>query len=305
MNAGSSVEVGSSRKLRRLVVALAVVVAGLFGLHLPVARADADIQPPGTALIPAGPATAWIIADMDSGQVLAGRDMDVRHPPASTIKTLLALVTLDELNLDSTVVANPADTQVECSCVGIKPGRTYTARQLLDAVLLVSGNDAANTLADMLGGFDTAVAKMNAKAVALGAPDTHAATPSGLDGPGGTGWTTPRDLAIIFRAALANPVFAQITAEPSATFPADGGDRVIVNEDELLQRYPGTLGGKTGFTDAARKTFVAAARRDGRRLVISMMYGLVAAGGPTYWDQAAGLLDWGFAQDRSVSIGML
>jgi len=294
--------------MRKLLVALAVVVAGAFGLaglHLPVAHADADIQPPGTALVPAGPATAWIVADMDSGQVLAGRDMDLRHPPASTIKTLLALVALDEVNLDSTVVANQADTHVECSCVGIKPGRTYTTRQLLDALLLVSGNDAANTLADMLGGFDAAVAKMNAKALALGAPDTHAATPSGLDGPGGTGWTTPRDLAIIFRAALTNPVFAQITAEPSAVFPAANGDRVIVNEDQLLQRYPGTLGGKTGFTDAARKTFVAAAQRDGRRLVISMMYGLVVEGGPTYWDQAASLLDWGFAQDRSVAIGTL
>jgi serine-type D-Ala-D-Ala carboxypeptidase (penicillin-binding protein 5/6) len=301
---------GSSRKrssltVGRVLVVLAVVVAGGFASHLPAAHADTDVQPPGTALIPAGPATAWIVADMDSGQVLAGRDMDLRHPPASTIKPLLALVALDELNLNSTVVANQADTQVECSCVGIKPGRTYTARQLLDALLLVSGNDAANTLADMLGGFDTAVAKMNAKAAALGAVDTHAATPSGLDGPGGTGWTTPRDLAIIFRAAMANPVFAQITAEPSAVFPADGGNQVIVNEDQLLQRYPGAIGGKTGFTDAARKTFVAAAQRDGRRLVISMMYGLVVQGGPTYWDQAANLLDWGFAQDRSVSIGML
>jgi serine-type D-Ala-D-Ala carboxypeptidase (penicillin-binding protein 5/6) len=291
--------------IRKLLTVVAVLITAAFGLHLPVAHADADIQPPGTALIPTGPATAWIVADMDTGEVLAGRDMDIRHPPASTIKTLLALVALDELNLDSTVVANQADTQVECACVGIKPGRTYTARQLLDALLLVSGNDAANTLADMLGGFDTAVAKMNAKAVALGAPDTHAATPSGLDGPGGTGWTTPRDLAIIFRAAMNNPVFAQVTAKPSAMFPGDNGDRVIVNEDELLQRYPGTLGGKTGFTNAARKTFVAAAQRDGRRLVISMMYGLVVQGGPTYWDQAAALLDWGFAQDRSVSIGTL
>ena len=292
--------------LRKLLVVLAMLVAGVFALHLPVAHADADNQPPDTALIPAGPATAWIVADMDSGQILAGRDIDIRHPPASTIKTLLALVALDELsNLNTTVVANQADTQVECSCVGIKPGRTYTARQLLDAVLLVSGNDAANTLADMLGGFDAAAAKMNAKAVALGATDTHAATPSGLDGPGGTGWTTPRDLAIIFRAAMATPVFAQITAEPSAMFPGDNGNQVILNEDELLQRYPGALGGKTGYTNAARKTFVAAAQRNDRRLVISMMYGLVVQGGPTYWDQAAGLLNWGFAQDRSVSIGML
>ena len=69
--------------------------------------------------------------------------------------------------MDATIVGTEADTHVECSCAGIKPGRTYTARQLLDGLLLVSGNDAANTLADMLGGHDTAVAKMNAKAASL------------------------------------------------------------------------------------------------------------------------------------------
>ena len=289
--------------MRKVLVLIVAALAALLGV--PVAHADTDIQPPGTAVVPTGPAPQWIVADMDTGQVLAGRDIDVRHPPASTIKALLALTALDEVGLDSTVVANQADTQVECSCVGIEPGRTYTARELLDAVLLASGNDAANTLADMLGGFDAGVAKMNAKAVALGAQNTHAATPSGLDGPGGSGWTTPRDLAIIFRAAIANPVFAQITAEPSATFPGDNGNQRIVNENQLLQRYPGALGGKTGFTNAARKTYVAAAQRDGRRLVIAMMYGLVADGGPTYWDQAAALLDWGFAQSPQASVGSL
>jgi D-alanyl-D-alanine carboxypeptidase (penicillin-binding protein 5/6) len=272
----------------------------------PVASAEPDIQPVGSVPVPDGPAPAWIVADMDTGQVLAGRDMEAAHPPASTIKTLLALTALDELpSLDATVPGTEADTQVECSCAGIKPGRTYTARQLLDAVLLMSGNDAANALADMIGGYDAAVAKMNAKAVAIGAVNTHAATPSGLDGPGGSGFTTPRDLAIIFRAALANPTFAQITAQPAAMFPTDTGDKPIVNEDELLHRYPGTIGGKTGFTNAARKTFVAAAERGGRRLVIAMMYGLIKEGGPTYWDQAAALLDWGFAQDRQLTVGSL
>ena len=113
------------------------------------------------------------------------------------------------------MVADEADSHVECNCVGVKAGRTYTARQLLDALLLVSGNDAANTLAHMLGGQEAAVAKMDAKAASLGAVNTHASTPSGLDGPGGSGWSTAHDLAVIFRAAMANPVFAQITAEPS------------------------------------------------------------------------------------------
>src|ERR1700761_5268526 len=282
---------------------LAVASCCLVGAS-PAAKAD-SVQPVGSLPIPDGPAQTWVVADLDSGQVLAGRDQNVAHPPASTIKVLLALVALDELNLDSTVVADVADTGVECNCVGVKPGHTYTARQLLDGLLLVSGNDAANTLAHMLGGTDAAVAKMNAKAAALGASGTHAATPSGLDGPGGSGSSTAHDLAVIFRVAMANPLFAQITGEPSAMFPGDGGEHPIFNQDELLARYPGAIGGKTGFTDAARKTFVGAAARNGRRLVIAMMFGLVKEGGPTYWDQAGNLFNWGFALNPETGIGSL
>jgi D-alanyl-D-alanine carboxypeptidase (penicillin-binding protein 5/6) len=269
------------------------------------AAADTDVQPIGAPRIPAGPAPAWIVADMDSGQILAGRDEYVTHPPASTIKVLLALVVLDELPLDATVVADDADAKTECNCAGVKAGRTYTTQELLDGLLLVSGNDAANTLAHMLGGQDAAVAKMNAKALALGATGTRAGSPSGLNGPGIDGYTTPHDLAVIFRAALANPTFSAITSSPTAPFPGDTAPVTLINQDEMLANYPGMLGGKTGFTDPARKTFVGAAQRDGRRLVVAMMYGLVVEGGPTYWDQATGLLNWGFAQDRSTSIGTL
>jgi len=271
----------------------------------PLASAEQNIQPAGSMPIPEGPAPSWIIADLDSGQVLAGRDMYGAHPPASTIKVLLALTALDELSLDWTTVATAANTQVVCNCAGIKAGHTYTVRQLLDATLLVSGNDAANTLADMLGGYDIAVDKMNAKAAMIGATNTHATSPSGLDGPGGSGWTTPHDLAVIFRAAMADPVFAQITAQPTAAFPTPSGERPLINQDELLVRYPGAIGGKTGYTYAARKTFVGAADRNNRRLVVAMMYGLVQEGGPTYWDQAAMLLDWGFAQNPDQAVAAL
>ncbi|RFZ71821.1 D-alanyl-D-alanine carboxypeptidase DacB precursor [Mycobacterium marinum] len=289
----------------RKVMAVAAVLLTAATISGATASADTEMQPAGSVPIPDGPAQTWIVADLDTGQVLAGRDQNVTHPPASTIKVLLALVALDELNLNSTVVADEADTHVECNCVGVKAGHTYTARQLLDGLLLVSGNDAANTLAQMLGGQDAAVAKMNAKAAALGAMNTHAATPSGLDGPGGSGWSTAHDLAVIFRTAMANPVFAHITAEPSAMFPGEDGEHPIVNQDELLQRYPGAIGGKTGYTNAARKTFVGAAARNGRRLVIAMMYGLVKEGGPTYWDQAGSLFDWGFALNPQSGIASL
>jgi D-alanyl-D-alanine carboxypeptidase (penicillin-binding protein 5/6) len=293
------------RLLGALAVSIATLLPGSSVLDTAVAAADVDIQPIGGVQIPIGPAPAWIVADLDSGQILAGHDEYVAHPPASTIKVLLALVALDELPLDARVVADEADAKVECNCAGVKAGQAYTTQELLDGLLLVSGNDAANTLAHMLGGKDVAVAKMNAKAAALGATGTRAGSPSGLNGPGIDGYTTPHDLAIVFRAALANPVFTAITSSPTAQFPGDAGPVTLINQDEMLGRYPGMLGGKTGFTDAARKTFVGAAARDGRRLVVAMMYGLVVEGGPTYWDQAAGLLDWGFAQNPSVGIGTL
>ncbi|MGJ6125226.1 serine hydrolase [Mycolicibacterium sp. Y3] len=283
-----------------LLTCLALVVTS----GPPPASADLEI-PVGAAPAPDGPAEAWLVADIDSGEVLAARNEFGRYAPASTIKVLLALTVLDDLPLDATVVANDADTKVECNCAGVAPGVTYTTRQLLEALLLVSGNDAANTLATMLGGRDAAIAKMNAKAVSVGATGTTAGSPSGLDGPGIDVWTTPHDLAAIFRAALAHPVFAEITAAPTALFPSRTGDRVLVNQDEMLARYPGMLGGKTGFTDLARKTFVGAAQRDGRRLVVVLMHGLIHEGGPTYWDQASALLDWGFAQGHGSSVGAL
>ncbi|MGZ8801676.1 MAG: D-alanyl-D-alanine carboxypeptidase family protein [Mycobacterium sp.] len=284
------------------LIAVVTGVSGPTAMAVPVSEIS---QPAGSVPIPEGPAQAWIVADMDTGAVLAARDEYGQYAPASTIKVLLALTVLDELPLDATIVANEADTKVECNCAGVMPGRTYTTRQLLEALLLASGNDAANTLATMLGGHDVALMKMNGKAALLGAYGTNAGSPSGLDGPGIDMWSSPHDLAVIFRAAMGNPVFAQIAAMPTAVFPTKTGDTVLVNQNELLKRYPGTFGGKTGYTDLARKTFVGGAERNGRRLVVALMFGLVKGGAPSYWDQAASLLDWGFALGPNAGVSHL
>jgi serine-type D-Ala-D-Ala carboxypeptidase (penicillin-binding protein 5/6) len=278
--------------VRKLLAALTITLSAAVAVA-PVAPAEPGIEPSGAVVIPEGPAQAWVLADLDSGRILASRNPYEPHAPASTIKALLAIVVLDQLPLNAVIAARPAATQVECSCAGVKAGRAYTVRQLLDGLMLVSGNDAANTLADGLGGYQVAVAKMNAKAVALGARNTHASSPSGLDGPGMESVTTPFDLAVIYRAALQYPVFAAIVRQPASLFPTDDGPREIVNQNELLQRYPGALGGKTGYTNIARKTYVGAAQRNGHRLVVVQMYGQ----GDLY-AQAIGLLDWGFSQYR-------
>jgi len=155
---------------------------------------------------------------------------------------------------------------------------------------MVSGNDAANALADMVGGSAVAVQRMNLKAYQLGARSTRAGSPSGLDGPGWESVTTPHDLAVIYRAALNYPLFGQIIHQSTAVFPdGRGGVKQIASHDHLLPNYPGFIGGKTGYTSLAKETYVAMAQQGGKRLVAVLMYG-----SDDLWDQGRALLDWGF-----------
>lgn len=278
-----------SRWLSQIAVGTAV---GLIAtLAPPLAGAEPDGQPAAIAT-PVGPAHAWLVADMISGRILGGKDPYDQHAPASTIKALLAMVVLDQISPDTAVRATQSSTDVECSCVGLVPGAVYTTRQLLDALLMVSGNDAANLLGEMLGGPQVAVAKMNAKAVQVGARSTRAGSPSGLDGPGWESTTTTNDLAVIYRAALNYPLFAHILHQSTALFPdGAGGVKQIASHDHLLPDYPGFIGGKTGYTNLAQETYVAMAQRNGHRLIVVMMYG-----DDDLWNQGRALLDWGFSQ---------
>jgi len=238
-------------------------------------------------------AGAWLIADLDTGEVLAAKDPHGRYRPASTLKLLTAQVMLKNLtNLDQMVEGTQADTAQEGTRVGIEAGGKYTVRDLISYLVMISGNDAANALARTNGGYDKTVADMNATARALGALDTRAATPSGLDGPGQS--TSAYDLALFARAGMATPPFPEIIARPDIRVPAaDGVGYIAANDNQLLAQYPGALGGKTGFTDDAGNTFVGMAAKDGRRLVVTMMNGTQQP--RRQWMQAASLLDWGFA----------
>ncbi|WP_328353868.1 serine hydrolase [Mycobacterium sp. NBC_00419] len=276
-------------RLRRTVLAVAAASMAL------LSAAPGAAEPlPGAAFVapPDGPARASLVADLDSGRILGGRDPYGAYAPASTIKPLLAMVVMDLVNPAAAMRATAANTDVECTCVGLVPGAVYTARQLLDALLMVSGNDAANALADMVGGYQAAIQRMNIKAYQLGARSTRAGSPSGLDGPGWESVTSPHDLGVIYRAALNYPLFAQIIHQSTALFPdGKGGAKQIASHDRLLASYPGFIGGKTGFTNLAKETYVAVAQRGGRRLIAVMMYSDDAL-----WDQGRTLLDWGFAQ---------
>ncbi len=250
------------------------------------------ITPEGSAQPPAVTAATWVISDLDSGAVLAAKDPHARERPASLIKVLLSIVVIRELRPDTVVVGTQEDANQEGTAVGIGPGGEYTVEQLLHALVMRSGNDAAYALARALGGTDVALEKMNALAKELGALDTRAATPSGLDGPGMT--TSAYDQSLIFKAAMRHEEFAEAARMRKMDFPGYGGRPgfQVNNDNKLLGTYEGFLGGKTGFTDDSRHTYVGAAERDGRKLAVVLLRGEKDRG--SLAEQGADLLDYGF-----------
>ena len=262
------------------------------------------VLPPGAPPLPDGiTAASWLVADLDSGEVLAAQDPHGRHRPASTIKLLTALVAGERLPPDRVVTGTQADADTEGSSAGIGPAGRYTVTQLLAGLLLASGNDTAQALSRELGGVPVTLAVMNAKARALGALDTRAASVSGLDAPGMS--SSAYDLALVLREVLGRPRLAELLRTPQVPFPGFGDrpDFVLDNDNRLLTDYPGALGGKAGFTNDSRHSYLGAAERDGRRLVAVLMR---AEQRPVRTsEQAARLLDYGFALAADRPVGRL
>jgi serine-type D-Ala-D-Ala carboxypeptidase (penicillin-binding protein 5/6) len=256
---------------------------------------------PGAPALPAGiDARGWVVADLDTGQVLGAQDPHGRYYPASTLKTLTLLTLAPVLDPALVVEGTVEDEAIEGSRVGLVHGGHYSVDLLFRALVMQSGNDAANALARAAGGVEPTLQAMNANAERLGAFDTVAGTPSGLDVAGQS--SSPYDLALIMRQLVADPYTLGVLQTRVAEIPGVEGLATpyqIQNQDTLLDSYPGTLAGKTGFTDAARHTFVAAVQRDGRRLVVSLMQ---AERRPVHeLTQATTLLDWGFSTARDAS----
>jgi serine-type D-Ala-D-Ala carboxypeptidase (penicillin-binding protein 5/6) len=261
------------------------------------------ITAPGTPPVPEDiSAEAWVVADLDSGDIIAARDPHGRHRPASIIKVLIATQALRELPIHKVVAGTQDDADAEGTKVGVGENGWYSINDLLHGLLMHSGNDAAHALAMQLGGMDTAVQKINDLAGKLGGRDTRAATPSGLDGPGMS--TSAYDIGLFYRYAWQNPTFADIVNTRSFDFPGRGDvGYPVENDNQLLYNYPGAMGGKTGYTDDAGQTFVGAANHDGRRLMAVLMRGTREPIAP--WEQAAHLLDYGFATAPGTKVGTL
>ncbi|MGD9954946.1 MAG: D-alanyl-D-alanine carboxypeptidase family protein, partial [Candidatus Nanopelagicales bacterium] len=222
--------------------------------------------------------------------------------PASTMKTLTALTLMPALKKDAKHTATYAEASADGGRVGIVPDATYTNWDLWHGLLLPSGNDAAAALAGSYGGMKKTVADMQAVAVSLQANDTVVKNPSGLDADGQV--TSAYDLALIARAAMQLEDFREVTASVSYDFPGRPAGKnkkrptykIYTQNRLLLHGFDGAVGGKTGYTTLAGRTFWGAAERNGHVLAVTLLQ--VRDRTET---AAKALLEWGFANRTKVT----
>jgi serine-type D-Ala-D-Ala carboxypeptidase (penicillin-binding protein 5/6) len=265
---------------------------------------------PGVVSGPAGiQAKGAALADAATGQILWSTGLNTERPIGSIVKVMTALVVIQagglnrEITVPESVIAY-LDSQNGPSTAGLIVGDRLTARDLLEALLLPSGCDAAYTLAQAYGpGIDAFIAKMNAEARRLGLTGTHFSNFDGMPWPGEySTWSTPANLITLGRYAMSYPAFAAIVGQVSYSIPAGDGHHGYSwqNTNPLIGVYPGATGIKTGDTRAAGNCLLFEATRDGRTLIgvaLGTPGGNVAVTGPV----ATRLLNWGFSHFGPLS----
>src|SRR5919106_5792057 len=265
-------------KLRLLAFAAALALAA------PAAAADPQVD-----------ARAWFVQNGTTGDVLLAHEADERVPLASITKLMTVLVALERTQLDDVVTVHPRAAAVGESTINLRPGEKISVRDLVEACLIQSANDAAHALAFHVGAGNEQrfVALMNAKASALGLADTHFVRPDGLDAAGHV--SSARDVTKLARVAMQRPVIREIVRRRTA----EAGGRTLHTWNDLLGSFPGLIGVKTGHTAAAGWSQVAAVRGPGFVLYATLL------GGPTRAqrnEHLAALLRWGLSQYASVAV---
>ncbi|WP_337286595.1 D-alanyl-D-alanine carboxypeptidase family protein [Candidatus Methylomirabilis sp.] len=240
-------------------------------------------------------AASAVLMDTDTGAILFARHPMEQRAPASTTKIMTALLILEEGRLDDKVVITERAAAVTGTGLGLRRGQQVVLRDLLWAILLKSANDAALAAAEHVGGSEERfVARMNAKADALGMQGTHFANPHGLDDP--EHYSTAYDLAILTRQALRNPTFAHMVQTREARFAIRTGRngsvvkrKILRTHNQLLGQFVGADGVKTGYTERAGRCLVASATRGDHQLIAVLL------NDSRRWTEAAALLEYGFA----------
>lgn len=249
-----------------------------------------SVEGDGISAPPSTSALSYVIADFETGEVLAAKNPHKKLPPASTLKTLTALTLLPRLNMNKTYTATWREPSTIGNKVGLWKNRKYKVKDIWYGLMLHSGNDAGVALANMSGGIKKTSKLMRAKARSIKAYDTIPKSPHGLDTPGQV--SSAYDLALIARAAMKNKTFRKIVATKTYIFPNTGPrnkDRKIKNLNKLMFTYPGVIGVKTGYTTKGRNTYIGIAERDGKTVIITFMHLRYGRD-----ELAKKLFDWGF-----------
>jgi serine-type D-Ala-D-Ala carboxypeptidase (penicillin-binding protein 5/6) len=261
----------------------------------------AGVKPP-----PAPKAVSYLIADLDSREIIAAKNVHVPLAPASTLKVFTSLALAPELDREQVYTGTFEDANIDGTRVGVVEGSRYTVDDLLHGLLMSSGNDCAHALGNLVGGNAAATELMRAKANQLGAFDTVIRNTSGLDAKGQV--SSAYDLALAGAAALQDKQLAKIMVTPSYAFPdqgkALGGKRKryqTQNHNRLLGYTPGVTGIKNGYTSKALGSNVASATYQGHSYIAVVM----RVDGPVFTPTGE-LLEWAFKNGQKAgSVGTL
>ena len=238
-------------------------------------------------------AKSVIVIDSISGQTLFSRSPDTPRQPASTIKVLTGMLAIDSLTNGAKVPVSRNAARQPRSKIYLDQQKTYRATDLINAVLLASANDASVALAEKIAGSEQNFAReMTSLARRFGATNTVCKTASGLTAKGQK--TTARDLAVIFRRAMQHKEFAG-RMQRTKINTADG--KTLRNHNKALWQIDGTLGGKTGYTNAARQTYVGKFKRGSDEIIVAIM------GSETMWGDLKRLVNYGFVRKKQLAAG--
>ena len=294
------------KRLRRLLISL--MITALMAAGMPMTAFAKPDWPSDTGI----ESEAGIVMDADSGAVLFGQNIHVQKAPASITKILTALVVIENSSLDDTVTfSHDAVYNVEDGSGNknaIEEGDTLSVRDCLYLLLMRSSNQAANALAEHVGGSrDGFVKMMNEKTAELGCENSHFANPSGLNDD--TQLTSVYDMALIASAAYKNDTLLTISKDKSYRLPATKNNPdgvtiqpehklLITTDTESPNYYPYAVAGKTGYTSVAGQTLVTYAIKDDRRQIAVTMKSTQA----THYQDTIALLDFGFLRFENVNI---
>ena len=294
------------KRLRRLLISL--MITALMAAGMPMTAFAKPDWPSDTGI----ESEAGIVMDADSGAVLFGQNIHVQKAPASITKILTALVVIENSSLDDTITfSHDAVYNVEDGSGNknsIEEGDTLSVRDCLYLLLMRSSNQAANALAEHVGGSrDGFVKMMNEKTAELGCENSHFANPSGLNDD--TQLTSVHDMALIASAAYKNDTLLTISEDESYRLPATKNNPdgvtiqpehklLITTDTESPNYYPYAVAGKTGYTSIAGQTLVTYAIKDDRRQIAVTMKSTQA----THYQDTIALMDFGFLRFKNVNI---